>query len=124
MCIRDRSILTATVRDKVARRTSAIISMVIALALTMAAGASAAPTSPEALWAQRLQSEFSLDDPTASYVPANGRQSAVASVQELGTPLGTVRIPAIDLDEQIRAGVSISVIDKGVAHWVGTSGPG
>ncbi|MDH3471379.1 MAG: class E sortase [Acidimicrobiia bacterium] len=106
------------------RRTSTVIAIFAVVTLTAAAGASAATTSPEALWAQRLQSEFSLDDPTASYKPSAARQSGVASVQELGTPLGAIRIPAIDLDDRILAGVSLSVIDEGVAHWVGTSSPG
>lgn len=60
----------------------------------------------------------------AQYVPGISRQSAGAASQQLGFDLGRVRIPAIDLDEQIRAGVDLSVIDQGVAHWVGTSAPG
>ena len=107
-----------------AARSSTVIAIFAVVTLSVVAGASAATTSPEALWAQRLQSEFSLDDPTASYEPAASRQSGVASVQELGTPLGEIRVPVIDLDEQILAGVSLANIDEGVAHWVGTSRPG
>ncbi|MCP5120445.1 MAG: sortase, partial [bacterium] len=99
--------------------------MAIATALTLvgAVGASAV-TSPEELWAQRLGSGFSLDDPTAGYQPSGSRQSVVASSQELGTPLGSFRIPAIGLDQPIQAGASLSGIDDGVAPWAGTSAPG
>ena len=33
-------------------------------------------------------------------------------------------IPAIGVDEVVRSGVSLSVIDRGPAHWVGTADPG
>ena len=35
-----------------------------------------------------------------------------------------LRIPSIGVDEEIRSGISLSVIDQGVAHWAGTSEPG
>ena len=35
-----------------------------------------------------------------------------------------LRIPSIGVDEQIRSGISLSVINQGVAHWAGTSEPG
>jgi len=35
-----------------------------------------------------------------------------------------LRIPSIDVDEEIRSGISLSVINQGVAHWAGTSEPG
>lgn len=35
-----------------------------------------------------------------------------------------VRIPSIGVDEEVRSGISLSVIDQGVAHWAGTSAPG
>ena len=38
--------------------------------------------------------------------------------------MGSMRIPSINLDEPIRSGVALDVIDAGVAHWVGTSAPG
>lgn len=35
-----------------------------------------------------------------------------------------LRIPAIGVDETVRSGIAIAVIDQGVAHWAGTSAPG
>lgn len=35
-----------------------------------------------------------------------------------------LRIPSIGVDEVIRSGISLAVIDQGVAHWAGTSLPG
>lgn len=35
-----------------------------------------------------------------------------------------LRIPSIGVDEEIRSGISLSVIDQGVAHWAGTAAPG
>ena len=35
-----------------------------------------------------------------------------------------LQIPAIDVDETVRSGISLTVIDQGVAHWSGTSSPG
>jgi sortase A len=65
-----------------------------------------------------------VDDPTVVLQPRASRQPAGAAVQAIGTELGRLRIPAIELDETIRAGVSLSVINEGVAHWVGTADPG
>ncbi len=52
------------------------------------------------------------------------RQPVFHRSQSIGTEVGRVRIPAIELDEVIRSGVAMSVIDQGVAHWSGTSTPG
>ena len=38
--------------------------------------------------------------------------------------IGHLSIPAIGVDEVIRSGVAVDVIDRGVAHWVGTAGAG
>ena len=38
--------------------------------------------------------------------------------------MGTLRIPAIGVEEVVRSGVGIDVIDMGVAHWAGTATPG
>lgn len=35
--------------------------------------------------------------------------------------VGTIRIPAIDVDEVVRWGISAPTIDKGVAWWPGTA---
>jgi sortase A len=56
--------------------------------------------------------------------PAPARQPAFHRSQSAGVDIGRIRIPAIDLDETVRSGVAMSVIDRGVAHWAGTSSPG
>ena len=67
---------------------------------------------------------FSLDVPVSAFAPSNSRQPAGAAVQALGTTLGTIRIPAIDLDHVIFAGVDLGVLSGGPGHWVGTATPG
>jgi len=52
------------------------------------------------------------------------RQPVFHRTQAFGTVIGTLRIPAIGLEETIRSGVAMSVIDRGVAHWSGTAQPG
>jgi sortase A len=52
------------------------------------------------------------------------RAHVTAPTQQLGVTIGRLEIPAIGLDEQIREGVNISVIDRGVAHWAGTAEAG
>lgn len=47
-----------------------------------------------------------------------------AFTQSLGVHIARLEIPAIGVDEIVRQGVDLSVIDKGVAHWSGTAGPG
>jgi sortase A len=64
------------------------------------------------------------DDPGVALQPRSSRQPAGAAVQSVGTDVGRIRIPAIDLVDTIRAGVSLSVINEGVSHWVGTASPG
>ena len=56
--------------------------------------------------------------------PNPARQNTFHRSQSAGYELGTLRIPAIDVYEVFRSGVSMSVIDQGVAHWAGTSMPG
>lgn len=57
--------------------------------------------------------------------PALPQRAAVdAFTQALGVHVGRVQIDAIGVDEVIRQGVDLSVIDRGVAHWSGTAGPG
>ena len=56
-------------------------------------------------------------------VPDPARQPVFHRSQSSGAELGHLRIPAIGVDEVVRSGVSMSVIDRGVAHWAGTSGP-
>lgn len=58
------------------------------------------------------------------FTPGSSRQPVYSATQSIGHELGTLVIPAIGLDETVRAGMSLSVIDQGVAQWVGTSAPG
>ncbi len=57
-------------------------------------------------------------------VSAPSRQPAQSPIQASGAVFSRIRIPAIGVDEIIRSGVALSVIDRGVAHWIGTSPPG
>lgn len=59
----------------------------------------------------------------ASVVPSR-RAHVAAWNQGLGHEVGRLVIPAIGVDELIREGVAMSVIDRGVAHWAGTAMPG
>ncbi len=58
------------------------------------------------------------------WAPASARQPSYAQIQDAGLSMGRLRIPAIDVDEIVRAGVSPEVIDRGPAHWIGTALPG
>lgn len=44
--------------------------------------------------------------------------------QWAGYEIGVLRIPAIGVEELVREGVAQAVIDRGVAHWLGTAAPG
>lgn len=66
----------------------------------------------------------SLDDQTDILIANAARQPVFHRTQSSGNVLGTLRIPAIGLDETVRSGVAMSVIDLGVAHWSGTATPG
>jgi len=57
-------------------------------------------------------------------IPAPSRQPSFDGSQQSGIVESRLRIPAIGLDETIRSGIGLSVIDRGVAHWAGTSAPG
>jgi sortase A len=57
-------------------------------------------------------------------VPFPSRAHVEAASQQLGVTIGRLEIPAIGLDELIREGVDLSVIDRGVAHWAGTAEAG
>lgn len=64
------------------------------------------------------------EDPGAGMTPNPARQSSIHPSQSSGAELGTLRIPAIGVDETVRSGVSLAVIDQGVAQWSGTAAPG
>ncbi|HEY5579181.1 MAG TPA: class E sortase [Acidimicrobiia bacterium] len=63
-----------------------------------------------------------IDTATGLALPVRARVDA--AVQELGYYVGRVEIPSIGVDEVIREGVSLDVIDRGVARWSGTARPG
>jgi sortase A len=56
--------------------------------------------------------------------PNPARQPSFHRTQSSAFELGSIEIPAIGVVETIRSGVSLSVIDRGVAQWAGTVGPG
>lgn len=56
--------------------------------------------------------------------PNPARQPTFHRSQESGAFVGVLRIPAIGVDEVVRSGISLDVIDRGVAHWAGTAQPG
>lgn len=60
--------------------------------------------------------------PAPAETPTRARVDAVT--QRLGIVAGHLSIPAIGLDEAIREGVDLSVLDRGVSHWSGTADPG
>ncbi|MGB5432624.1 MAG: class E sortase [Acidimicrobiia bacterium] len=60
----------------------------------------------------------------AHAVPAASRQPTSSPSQESGVVVSHLRIPSIGVDEEVRSGISLSVINQGVAHWAGTSAPG
>ncbi|MGI9667699.1 MAG: sortase [Acidimicrobiia bacterium] len=64
------------------------------------------------------------EDPGAGLEPNAARQPSIHRSQGSAAELGTLRIPAIGVDETVRSGVALSVIDQGVAHWSGTAQPG
>lgn len=62
--------------------------------------------------------------PPPDAVPAASRQPVSHPSQWNGAVVGHLTIPAIGVDETIRSGVSLDVIDRGVAHWAGTAAAG
>lgn len=65
-----------------------------------------------------------VEGPAGDWAPASSRQPVGDEDQAAGHVVGTVRIPAIGVDEVVREGIDLSVIDQGPAHWVGTALPG
>ncbi|MFQ5968407.1 MAG: sortase [Acidimicrobiia bacterium] len=63
-----------------------------------------------------------VDTGTGLALPVRARVDA--PVQQLGFYVGRVEVPAIGVDEVVREGVSLDVIDLGVARWAGTARPG
>ncbi len=59
--------------------------------------------------------------PSELAAPNPARQNTFHRSQSAGYELAKLRIPAIGLNETVRSGIAMSVIDQGVAHWAGTS---
>ena len=57
-------------------------------------------------------------------VAPSARATVFAPVQSMGFTVGQLEIPSIGVDEMIREGINMDVIDRGVAHWVGTAHAG
>jgi len=66
---------------------------------------------------------FAVEAPPGAH-PVPGRRPAFDASQSSGVVVGRLIIPSIGVDEVIREGVAPTVLDRGVAHWVGTAGPG
>ncbi|MEZ5174586.1 MAG: class E sortase [Acidimicrobiia bacterium] len=60
----------------------------------------------------------------AGLEPGSARQPSTHRSQSAGWVFSNLRIPAIGVDEAVRAGVSLEVLDRGVGHWAGTARPG
>ncbi len=56
--------------------------------------------------------------------PGPSRQPTSHVSQSAAWSLGDLSIPAIGLNEPVRVGVDLSVLDRGVGYWAGTSMPG
>lgn len=56
--------------------------------------------------------------------PAPTRLPASDEAQSDGSAFSRLLIPSIGVNELVRSGVALSVIDQGPAHWVGTESPG
>jgi sortase A len=76
-----------------------------------------------AMFATLVGPAFGAEAPEAA-VPNPAQQPSFHRTQFSGIVLGTIEIPSIGVDETIRSGVAMNVINQGVAHWVGTVGPG
>ena len=66
---------------------------------------------------------LAADRPKEAF-PNPARQPSFHRTQSSAFDLGSIEMPSIGVDEAIRSGVSMSVIDRGVAQWAGTVGPG
>lgn len=62
--------------------------------------------------------------PAQAAAPRSRRAAVSAQTQTLGFESGRISIPSIGIDEVIREGVDMDVIDRGVAHWAGTADAG
>jgi sortase A len=65
-----------------------------------------------------------VSEPQEGWTPLASRQPADDVEQATGAVVGSISIPAIGVEEEVRAGVALEVIDQGPAHWVGTAQPG
>jgi len=65
-----------------------------------------------------------VTEPEEGWFPLPSRQASGDAEQSTGALIGSVSIPAIGVEESLRSGVALDVIDQGPAHWVGTAQPG
>ena len=84
------------------------------LLIALLIGALAAPAIPAA--ANR--------PPVLDPIVASARAHVGHLAQSLGFRTGRIEIPSIGMDEVIREGVDLDVINRGPAHWAGTANPG
>jgi len=80
--------------------------MVAAIAVALMAGPASAGSVPE------------------GYTQGSSRQPTNHPTQSAAWQVGTLTIPAIDVDEPVSLGIGLSVLNVGVGHWSGTSRPG
>ncbi len=64
------------------------------------------------------------DVPFDTQIVPGERAIVGAITQSLGFEVGRVEIPTIGVDERVREGIDIGVINRGPAHWAGTAMPG
>jgi len=69
-------------------------------------------------------SAASATPPPDDAVPSPSRQPSYDRTQRFGLVEFHLRIPPIGVDEVVRSGVDLSVLNQGVGHWAGTSTPG
>lgn len=71
-----------------------------------------------------MSSGSALASDATDRLPNPARQPVFHRSQGSGAFVGVLRIPSIGVHEVVRSGVSLDVIDRGVAHWAGTAGAG
>lgn len=95
------------------RRKSTALAAVLLVLLVLSSSAPEAQAAPL------------RDEPLEEgWAPAARRQRVDAPSQAASFLVTTLRIPSIGVDDVVRAGVALEVIDQGPAHWIGTALPG
>lgn len=89
------------------RRAVLVLAAVTALATVSAPVDAETLGPPEPFW--------------ADWTPAVTRRPAGDAAQSAGYVVSSLRIPSIGVEETVRAGIDLSIINQGPAHWSGTS---